>query len=189
MDNDFAYVWADLMAGHTHASYVIKDGYLMKNNCLCIVSKLRPKLAKGILPTTRMIKSIYDEIFVADEYVRDLDIAFAQVRTPIEHSQMKHKKAADKHRRQMDIKENDLVLLKFEKARLSNRPCHEGAGSRLSTSRFYGPFKVIKKIDDVTFGLLHHIIANPQRTSCKPLMQGCGTRAWKIERGRSTRSG
>ena len=62
-----------------------------------------------------------DEIFAADEYVRDLETAFTQVRTAIEKSQEKHKKAADKHRRQMDLKEGDWVLLKFDKARLRKK--------------------------------------------------------------------
>ena len=40
-----------------------------------------------------------DEIFAADEYVRDLETVFSQVRTAIERSQLKQKQAADKHRR------------------------------------------------------------------------------------------
>ena len=63
-----------------------------------------------------------DEIFATDEYVRDFEIAFTQARTAIERSQEKHKKAADKHKRQMDLKQGDWILLKFEKARLLKLP-------------------------------------------------------------------
>ena len=45
-----------------------------------------------------------DEIFAADEYVRDLETTFSQVRTAIERSQLKQKQVADKHRRQLDLK-------------------------------------------------------------------------------------
>ena len=51
---------------------------------------------KVILPPILRTK---DEILATDEYVRDLETAFSQVRTAIERSQEKHKKAADKHRR------------------------------------------------------------------------------------------
>ena len=59
---------------------------------------------KVILPPILRTK---DEIFAADEYVRDLETAFTQVQTAIERSQEKHKKAADKHRRQMNLKQGD----------------------------------------------------------------------------------
>jgi len=50
-----------------------------------------------------------------------------------------------------------LVLLKFKKARLKKRPGKEGACPKLSTT-YYGPFKVIEKINDVAFrlALLEH---------------------------------
>ena len=51
---------------------------------------------KVILPPILRTK---DEIFAADEYVRDLETAFTQVRTAIERSQEKYKKTANKHRR------------------------------------------------------------------------------------------
>ena len=56
---------------------------------------------KVILPP---ILKANDEIFAADEYVTDLEIAFSQVWTAIERSLGKHKKVVDKHRRQMDLK-------------------------------------------------------------------------------------
>ena len=51
---------------------------------------------KVILPPILRTK---DEIFAADECVRDLVTAFSQVWTTIERSQEKHKKVVDKHRR------------------------------------------------------------------------------------------
>lgn len=50
---------------------------------------------KVILPPIFRTK---DEIFVADEYVRDMDTAFAQVKAAIERSNEHHKEAANKHK-------------------------------------------------------------------------------------------
>ncbi|MCO5557893.1 hypothetical protein L7F22_011465 [Adiantum nelumboides] len=62
--------------------------------------------------------STKDKIFEADEYTRDLDTTFAKVRETTQKSQERRKKAADRHRRDLKLKENDWVLLRFEKARL-----------------------------------------------------------------------
>ncbi|MCO5613023.1 hypothetical protein L7F22_067297 [Adiantum nelumboides] len=65
--------------------------------------------------------STKDKIFEADEYTRDLDTAFAKVRETLQKSQERQKKAADRHRCDLKLKENDWVLLSFEKARLRKR--------------------------------------------------------------------
>ena len=83
-----------------------------------------------------------DEIFAADEYVRDLETTFSQVRTAIERSQLKQKQAVDKHRRQLDLKIGEWVLMKFEKTRLHRLKGKEKVYVKLSP-RYYGPFKVI----------------------------------------------
>ncbi|MCO5558610.1 hypothetical protein L7F22_012196 [Adiantum nelumboides] len=51
--------------------------------------------------------STKDKIFEADEYTRDLDTAFAKVRETLQKSQERQKKAADRHRRDLKLKEND----------------------------------------------------------------------------------
>ncbi|MCO5580713.1 hypothetical protein L7F22_034583 [Adiantum nelumboides] len=61
------------------------------------------------------------KIFEADEYIRDLDTTFAKVRETLQKSQERQKKAADRHRHDLKLKENDLVLLRFEKARLRKK--------------------------------------------------------------------
>ena len=104
---------------------------------------------KVILPPILKTK---DEIFAVDEYVRDLETAFTQVRTAIERSQEKHKKAADKHRRQMDLKQGDWVLLKFEKARLRKKKGKEKVYVKLSP-RNYGPFRIFEVINEVACAL------------------------------------
>lgn len=40
-----------------------------------------------------------DEIFGVDEYVRDLDTTFAEVKTAIERFNVQHKEVADQHQR------------------------------------------------------------------------------------------
>ena len=74
------------------------------------------------------------------------------MRTAIERSQEKHKKAADKHRRQMDLKHGDWVLLKFEKARLRKKKGKEKVYVKLSL-RNYGPFRISEVINEVAYRL------------------------------------
>ncbi|MCO5592033.1 hypothetical protein L7F22_046027 [Adiantum nelumboides] len=53
--------------------------------------------------------STKDKIFEADEYTRDLDTAFAKVRETLQKSQERQKKAADRNRRDLKLKENDWI--------------------------------------------------------------------------------
>ena len=71
---------------------------------------------KVLLPPILRTKN---KIFAANEYVRDLDTAYEQVKRAISRTQEKQKKAADKKRRPLDLKEGQWVLLKFEKDRKS----------------------------------------------------------------------
>ena len=68
--------------------------------------------------------------------------------------QRKQKAVADKHRRALTFKENEWVLLKFPKARLSftsgkggqGRPTgHQKYYAKLA-KRYYGPFQIHKPI-------------------------------------------
>ncbi|MCO5571806.1 hypothetical protein L7F22_025554 [Adiantum nelumboides] len=104
---------------------------------------------KPMLPPILMTK---DKIFAADEFVRDLDTAYGQVKRAILRSQEKHKKAVDKHRRQLDLQLGQFVLLKFEKARLKKQASHKGKVVKLS-NRYYGPFQIIDQVNDVIFRL------------------------------------
>ena len=51
------------------------------------------------------------DIFAADDYVRDINNAFQKIRDAIQASQEKQKRAADKHRRPLEFKEDAWVLL------------------------------------------------------------------------------
>ncbi|MCO5576759.1 hypothetical protein L7F22_030578 [Adiantum nelumboides] len=96
--------------------------------------------------------STKDKIFETDEYTRDLDTAFAKVRETLQKSQERQKKAADRHRRDLKLKENDWVLLRFEKARLRKKKRKERLFLKLSM-RYYGPFQITEQINDVFFRL------------------------------------
>ncbi|MCO5578808.1 hypothetical protein L7F22_032655 [Adiantum nelumboides] len=76
--------------------------------------------------------STKDKIFEADEYTRDLDTAFAKVCETLHKSQERENKAADRHRRDLKLKENDWVLLHFEKARLRKKRGKEMLFPKLS---------------------------------------------------------
>ncbi|MCO5567132.1 hypothetical protein L7F22_020818 [Adiantum nelumboides] len=67
-------------------------------------------------------------------------------------SQERQKKAADRHRRDLKLKENDWVLLRFEKARLRKKKGKERLYPKLSM-RYYGPFQITERINDVSFRL------------------------------------
>ncbi|MCO5576116.1 hypothetical protein L7F22_029923 [Adiantum nelumboides] len=96
--------------------------------------------------------STKDKIFEADEYTRDLDTAFAKVCETLQKSQERQKKAADRHRRDLKLKENDWVLLCFEKVRLRKKKGKERLYPKLSM-RYYGPFQITERINDVSFRL------------------------------------
>ncbi|MCO5578848.1 hypothetical protein L7F22_032695 [Adiantum nelumboides] len=96
--------------------------------------------------------STKDKIFEADEYTRNLDTAFAKVRETLQKSQERQTKAADRHRRDLKLKENDWVLLRFEKARLRKKKGKERLFPKLSM-RYYGPFQITERINDVSFQL------------------------------------
>ncbi|MCO5590874.1 hypothetical protein L7F22_044849 [Adiantum nelumboides] len=83
--------------------------------------------------------STKDKIFEVDEYTRDLDTAFAKVRETLQKSHKRRKKAADRHRRDLKLKENDWVLLRFEKARLQKKKGKERLmmGSLMSNSKIF----------------------------------------------------
>ncbi|MCO5606549.1 hypothetical protein L7F22_060737 [Adiantum nelumboides] len=73
------------------------------------------------------------KIFEADEYTRDLDMAFAKVSETLQKSQERQKKAAYRHRRDLKLKENDWVLLRFEKARLRKKKGKERLFPKLNS--------------------------------------------------------
>ena len=84
--------------------------------------------------------------------MRDLDSAYTQVKQAILRSQEKQKRAADKHRRDLNLQVGQYVLLRFEKARLRRQAGRQGKVVKLS-NRFYGPFKNTEKVNDLTFRL------------------------------------
>ncbi|MCO5576630.1 hypothetical protein L7F22_030445 [Adiantum nelumboides] len=96
--------------------------------------------------------STKDKIFEADEYTRDLDTAFVKVRETLQKSQEPQTKAADRHRRDLKLKENDWMLLRFEKARLRKKKGKERLFPKLRM-RYYGPFQIIVRINELSFRL------------------------------------
>ncbi|MCO5606936.1 hypothetical protein L7F22_061127 [Adiantum nelumboides] len=77
---------------------------------------------------------------------------FEIVEGAIKKSQERQKKVADRHRRDLKLKENDWVLLRFEKARLRKKKRKERLFPKLSM-RYYGPFQITEQNTDVSFRL------------------------------------
>ncbi|MCO5596491.1 hypothetical protein L7F22_050554 [Adiantum nelumboides] len=104
-----------------------------------------------------LLLKVHGKIFAADEYSRDLKESFQKIKEAISIAQQKQKAAANKHRRALAFKENDWVLLKFPKARLSqttgkNPTGHQKYYAKLA-KRYYGPFQILKPINEMAYQL------------------------------------
>ncbi|MCO5572805.1 hypothetical protein L7F22_026564 [Adiantum nelumboides] len=85
------------------------------------------------------------------EIVASLSVSVS-VSVSVEEVSRTAKKAADRHRRDLKLKENDWVLLRFEKARLRKKKGKERIFPKLSM-RYYGSFQITERINDVSFRL------------------------------------
>ena len=112
-------------------------------------------------PKVLQILRMHQNIFAVDEYVRDLQTSFEKIKHTIKITQLKKKSAADKHRRSLDFKVDDWVLLKFPKARLrqTTRKYWQGMPSghqkyyaKLARC-YYGPFQILAKINETAYRL------------------------------------
>ncbi|MCO5550547.1 hypothetical protein L7F22_004034 [Adiantum nelumboides] len=113
------------------------------------------KVFPNMLPSTfqdKMKEQTKDKIFEADKYVQNTDEAYRKIKLALEKTQSKQKKAADPHRRELVFSLGDWVLLRFEKARLRKMKGKERLFSKLGM-RYYGPFQVCDKINDVAYKL------------------------------------
>ena len=71
-------------------------------------------------------------------------------------SQQKQKRAADKHNKSLEFKDNDWVLLKFPKARLRQKTGKNWQGEPSGhqkfyvklAKRYYGPFQILQRIHE-----------------------------------------
>ena len=76
-------------------------------------------------------------IFVVDEYVRDIQESFKKIKEAISVLQHKQKRDVDKHRRPLQFNINDWVLLKFTKARLRHTTGKDWQGEPTGHQKFY----------------------------------------------------
>ena len=79
-------------------------------------------------PKPPLMLKMKHNIFVANEYVRDIKESFQKIKEAISASQHKQKRVVNKHRRPLEFNINDWVLLKFTKAWL--RYTSYGANTR-----------------------------------------------------------
>ena len=117
------------------------------------IIKGRPKLP--------LIVKMLGHVFAADKYSWDLKESFQKIKDSISIAQKRQKAAADKHRRNLIFKEDDWVLLKFPKARLSvttgkgtqgHQTGHQKYYAKLA-KRYYGPFQVLKPLNETAYQL------------------------------------
>ncbi|MCO5561705.1 hypothetical protein L7F22_015328 [Adiantum nelumboides] len=66
------------------------------------------EIVEGARKPPPMVK-VMDDVFEADKFVEDLDLAYQQVQQAIQKAQEKQKKAVDKHRRRLHFREGDWI--------------------------------------------------------------------------------
>ncbi|MCO5551861.1 hypothetical protein L7F22_005366 [Adiantum nelumboides] len=98
------------------------------------------------------ISQTKEKIFETDKYVQNTDEAYRKRKLALEKTLSKQKKAIDCHRRELVLSLGDWVLLRFEKARLRKMKGKKHLFPKLGM-RYYGPFQVCDKIDDVAYRL------------------------------------
>ena len=69
-------------------------------------------------PKPPLMLKMKHNIFVVDEYVRDIQESFQRIKEAISAFHLKQKRVIDKHKRPLEFNINDWVLLKFTKALL-----------------------------------------------------------------------
>ena len=134
--------------------------YAYNNTIHTSTGKAPFKVIEG-RPKLPLIIKYLGKVFAADKYTRDLKESFDKIKESISIAQQKQKEAADKHRRALTFKEDDWVLLKFPKARLSfttgkgkqGRPSgHQKYYAKLA-KRYYGPFQILEPINEAVYRL------------------------------------
>ncbi|MCO5604825.1 hypothetical protein L7F22_058998 [Adiantum nelumboides] len=112
-------------------------------------------------PRLLLILKPHEKIFAADEEVRDIRVAFDKIKESIQSAQQTYKRTADKHRKPLQFKEGDWVLLRFTKARLNmtigknwkgEQTGHQKYYMKLA-KRYYGPFQILSRINETAYRL------------------------------------
>ncbi|MCO5578979.1 hypothetical protein L7F22_032830 [Adiantum nelumboides] len=112
-------------------------------------------------PRLPLILKPHEKIFAADEEVRDIRVAFDKIKESIQYAQQKYKRAADKHRKSLQFKDGDWVLLRFMKARLKTTTGKNWKGEPTGhqkyymklAKRYYGPFQILSRINETAYKL------------------------------------
>ncbi|MCO5611851.1 hypothetical protein L7F22_066110 [Adiantum nelumboides] len=97
----------------------------------------------------------------ANEEVRDIRVAFDKIKESIQYAQQKYKRAADKHRKSLQFKDGDWVLLRFTKARLKTTTGKNWKGEPTGhqkyymklAKQYYGPFQILSRINVTAYKL------------------------------------
>lgn len=105
----------------------------------------------------------YSNIEAVEEMMSDRDNTFQLIRKKLLKSQESMKKQADSHRREVNYKEGDWVLLKLRPRRQSTTKGAEATIGKLA-KRFYGPFKILQHI-----GLVAYKLQLPEASQIHPV--------------------
>ncbi|MCO5559474.1 hypothetical protein L7F22_013074 [Adiantum nelumboides] len=110
-------------------------------------------------PRLPLILKPHEKIFAADEEVQDIRVA--KIKESIQYAQQKYKRAADKHRKSLQFKDGDWVLLRFTKAWLKTTTGKNWKGEQTDhqkyymklAKRYYGPFQILSRINETAYKL------------------------------------
>ncbi|MCO5546598.1 hypothetical protein L7F22_000028 [Adiantum nelumboides] len=102
---DFIFDLPRTQSGHDDI-WTIIDRFSKQAHFVPVKKTVKPDhLARLFVAQIFRLHGMPETIFEADEYTRDLDTAFAKVRETLQKSQERQKKAADRHRRDLKMKE------------------------------------------------------------------------------------
>ncbi|MCO5565008.1 hypothetical protein L7F22_018678 [Adiantum nelumboides] len=137
-----------------------KTQYAYNNTIHTSTGKTPFEVIEGRLRLPLILKP-HEKIFAADEEVRDIRVAFDKIKESIQSAQQTYKRAADKHRKPLQFKEGDWVLLRFTKARLNMTTGKNWKGEQTGhqkyymklAKRYYGPFQMLSRINETVYRL------------------------------------
>ena len=128
--------------------------YAYNNTIHTSTGKTSFDIVKGNPKVPLMVKYL-SNVFVVDEYSKDIKESCQRIKYAIYIAQQKQKLVVDKHRRKVIFKENDWVLLRFPKAQLcvsigkgkQGHPMgHQKYYAKLE-KMYYDPFQILTPLN------------------------------------------
>lgn len=96
-----------------------------------------------------------------DELLRDRDATVTQLKANLQEAQHRMAQKANAKRRELEFEEGDMVLLRLQPYRQTSVACRS---SNKLARRYYGPFKILKRV-----GMVAYRLELPQHAKIHPV--------------------